>query len=269
MRLLLIAPILFAPDIAQERDPDPLAAHDRFVNFGESTESIDIRYTSIRYDHVFKTVTRTKGRLYWESSAHWMVYEEPIQTGRKTERVGGQNYNVRTVEPNGWLRDGKQLSAIDYPNGACQGWADEVPDETGIASTIRVLAAIPRRADLNCYSLTSRLDGGKPRVNLAPTRRIPSTTLFGQPYMRQVPEISMLLNERTLRPTAVRMKKEGNVTVFVIQSEVRNVVPEDRDEILFPCPWLFGQPMVDAREELPSRGGVSTCMFPADSQAKP
>lgn len=237
MKLLLIAPLLVGA--ANEENVNTYDVYNRLMEFGKTTRSLDIRFSRIAYDHTFNTVTHTKGRLYWESSSRWALSEEPVEQGALTKRVRGNDYTVQAGQSTCWLRDGKDLYDINYAAGTRQAWVSEEPDETGVASTIRVLTAIPRMADLNPYSMTSELKDGKVRVDLEPTRVTQGTTVLGLNYTRYFPEVSLLLDPHTLRPTAVKMTDQNTESVFIIESEGRNVVPADRDEILFPCPWLF------------------------------
>ena len=238
MKLLLIAPLLIGATTDHEETVNTYEVYDRLMEFGETTKSLDIHFTRTVYDHTFETVTYSKGRLYWESSAHWTFYEEPVEHPAQTQRVRERDYTISTAQSICWLRDGNELSEINYAVGKREIWFREEPDETGIASTIRSMAAIPQMADFNPYAMTSQMKDGKVRVDLEPTRPIYGTTVLGRSYTQHKPEISMLLDADTMRPTTIRMT-DNRESTFVIQSEVRNVVPADRDEILFPCPWLF------------------------------
>ena len=240
MKLLLIAPLLVAPNSDDQEAINTYDVYDRLMDFGETTRSLDIRFSHTVYDHVFKRLTLTKGRVYWESSARWTVYEEPVEPRERTRQVRGREYEVVAGQSTCWLRDGRELAELDFAAGKRQVRVNEEPDETGIASTIRVLAAVPQMADFNPYSMTSKLQDGKVRVDLEPTRPVHSAPiLFGASSMRLTPPISMLLDKHTLRPTAVRMTDQSKENTYVIEREVRNVVPPDRDEVLFPCPWIF------------------------------
>ena len=244
MNLLLIAPLLFGTDLNQQDTPNPYVIYDSLMDYGKTTKSLDIWFSHTTYDHVFKTVTYAQGRLYWESSARWTLYEKPVAHEAKIETVRGKDYSVRPGQAACWLRNGNELVDIDYATGRRQVFVNEVPDETGVASTIRIVSGIPRLADFGPYRMTTDLENGKVLVDLEPTGAVQVTPMFGRSYKQLPPGISMLLNPETFRPTAIKMTDQSKENVYVIRRESRSVVPPDRDEILFPCPWIFQEELV-------------------------